>query len=250
VVIAWRGDGRYFATTSAPAAPGGAWRAHVWDREGCSLHAAGEGGARLTGPACWQPNGRHLYAAAEATPAEAAAAHEEVAGLFAAAAASRLAAAGADAGAAGGPKGAAAAAPAPASLQRVVLFERNGLRHGGFDLPPAGAGGGGGAAVRGLAWSPDSELLAVVLGPPAVAAGGEGEATATAAATGGGGGGDGGWWVQVRAALGPCLAARGVGPCGRGRRRPPAPATPLPRNGRPPAHLRSLGDANTPEPST
>ncbi|KAK9834184.1 hypothetical protein WJX81_006434 [Elliptochloris bilobata] len=38
---------------------------------------------------------------------------------------------------------------------RVLLFERNGLQHGGFDLPTPGE-------VTGLHWSPDSELLAVI----------------------------------------------------------------------------------------
>ncbi|KAI8469194.1 MAG: IKI3 family-domain-containing protein [Monoraphidium minutum] len=194
VRITWRGDGRYFATSSAPVA-GGAWRAHVWDREGCALHAAAAAAPGLRAPACWQPNGRHLYVAAEAAPAEAAAAHEEIAGLFAAAAAARLrdagrgvapapaAAAGSGAGAvAGGGVDAAAAAAAPQSVQRVVLYERNGLQHGGFDIPEVEGGRGG--VIWDLIWSPDSELLAVVLGPR------------SGTDDGGGGGGDG-WRVQI-----------------------------------------------------
>ncbi len=43
--------------------------------------------------------------------------------------------------------------------QKVLLYERNGLAHGGFDLLP---GSGDVAALR---WSPDSELLAVLLSP-------------------------------------------------------------------------------------
>ncbi|GBF99867.1 hypothetical protein Rsub_12507 [Raphidocelis subcapitata] len=176
VSIAWRGDGRYFATCSGGA--GRARRVHIWDREGCQLHATGEGGPDLTGAISWQPNGRHLYAAARATPPEAAAAREAIAGAFAAAAAARLRDAGAGlvgggggggGGGNGGGGGGAGCDGAPL-IDRVVLLERNGLRHGSFDLPPAlgGGGGGGGSCaggVRDLIWSPDSELLAVVLGP-------------------------------------------------------------------------------------
>lgn len=39
-----------------------------------------------------------------------------------------------------------------------MLYERNGLEHGGFDLPSPGR-------LSSLAWSCDSELLAVVLRP-------------------------------------------------------------------------------------
>lgn len=35
----------------------------VWEREECTLHAIGEDTAGLLGPLCWQPNGRHIYAA-------------------------------------------------------------------------------------------------------------------------------------------------------------------------------------------
>ena len=47
-----------------------------------------------------------------------------------------------------------------AALVELLLLERNGLQHGGFELPPAP---GGGAAIEQLAWSPDSEFLAIVL---------------------------------------------------------------------------------------
>lgn len=45
--------------------------------------------------------------------------------------------------------------PAQAS-NRVILYERNGLQHGGFEVP-------GGGAVERMEWSRDSELLALVL---------------------------------------------------------------------------------------
>jgi elongator complex protein 1 len=197
VSIAWRGDGRFFATSTA-APGGGPRRIHIWEREGCQLHAAAEAQPGLAPPLAWQPNGRHLYAAGAVPPADAAAAHEGIAGVFAAATAARLRAAGRGAGGRGGAGGDSAAA-LPLQ-QRVVLFERNGLKHGGFDLPgdvPCSGGGGSsgdsetssssgsGAVVRDLQWSPDSELLAVVLGPPE----GAGDHS----------GSGGGWRVQVRA---------------------------------------------------
>lgn len=46
------------------------------------------------------------------------------------------------------------------ALQRVLLFERNGLQHGGFMVPTAAHG-----MINALSWSADSELLAVVVGP-------------------------------------------------------------------------------------
>jgi hypothetical protein len=37
----------------------------VWEREECALHAMGEDTPGLLGPVSWQPNGRHIYAAAQ-----------------------------------------------------------------------------------------------------------------------------------------------------------------------------------------
>lgn len=48
---------------------------------------------------------------------------------------------------------------APSDAASVVFYERNGLRRGEFTLPRRGAG----QTVTQLAWSPDSELLAVVV---------------------------------------------------------------------------------------
>ena len=115
----------------------------VWERDSGALHAVGEAAEGLSGPLTWQPNGRHLYAAACSTSA----------------------------------------------ARRILLYERNGLRHGGFDV----LGHPGTAqlpnsrclhacrrttgrqqevrwwtgAITSLQWSPDSELLAVVLQVPA-----------------------------------------------------------------------------------
>ena len=64
------------------------WVVRVWEHGGCALHAVGEAAEGLSGPLTWQPNGRHLYAAA-----------------------------------------------CSEGRQRVLLYERNGLRHGGFEVP-------------------------------------------------------------------------------------------------------------------
>ena len=37
----------------------------IWERDECVLHAIGEDTVGLLGPVCWQPNGRHIYAAQE-----------------------------------------------------------------------------------------------------------------------------------------------------------------------------------------
>ncbi|DBA88250.1 hypothetical protein WJX77_011440 [Trebouxia sp. C0004] len=108
--ITWRGDGKYFATVSAPAGSDVASSLRVWQTEGCALHAVGKTPSMgLYTVLAWQPNGRHLYAA-----------HAQ------------------------GPH------------HRVVLYETNGLEHGGFDVPRSGR-------LTQLSWSSNSELLAVVL---------------------------------------------------------------------------------------
>lgn len=164
--LSWRGDGKFLASvcSRAPAphaasseasAPepngagairgggsgssasggggGGAdYRIHVWDRATFELHASGEAAEGLLPLLAWQPNGRHLYVAASGAGA--------VSGSD-----SRAAARG--------------ASPQQQHQHAVLLFERNGLRHGGFGLPGAGeaggwaggrAGGGGGVGGGGL----------------------------------------------------------------------------------------------------
>ncbi len=94
--VAWRGDGKFFATLchepldqqqtdpqqqqeSSPAGVNGAADGagagsgsvvgpvvvRVWDREGLELHAVGQAAGGLAAVAAWQPNGRHLYVAAQ-----------------------------------------------------------------------------------------------------------------------------------------------------------------------------------------
>ncbi len=42
------------------------------------------------------------------------------------------------------------------AFNRIILYERNGLQHGGFDVPGSGA-------LAAMEWSRNSELLALVL---------------------------------------------------------------------------------------
>eukprot|EP00887_Chlorella_sp_A99_P002271 scaffold10.g2271.t1 len=170
----------------------------VWDRDACELHSVGEAAPGLLPAAAWQPNGRHLYVAqltqqehqeggaeagAPAAPGggSAAAGEDEAAVRHVGAWKRELRRRQEAAAAAGGQRHAAA----------VLLYERNGLQHGEFAVPtpadaPAGTGsavpggaapggsgaaanglqlngGGGGAGIAQLAWSSDSELLAVVV---------------------------------------------------------------------------------------
>ncbi|GIL52022.1 hypothetical protein Vafri_7984, partial [Volvox africanus] len=150
--LSWRGDGKFFAivcrdptmaaATTAPSAmkasgpPTGApalppFRVRIWDRSTLELHAVCEAAEGLIPLPAWQPNGRHLYVPGEtAVP---------LAG-----------------NSAGG--GSAWTATATGSGASILLYERNGLRHGDFRLPISGP-------VWNLAWSCDSELLAVVTAP-------------------------------------------------------------------------------------
>lgn len=237
VNITWRGDGRYFATSSAPVGSSGhgvnsGGRAvHIWAREDedpepggctaaaaggdfssssgpggrtrvreeeddqqhhqrqrhCLLHASGEqgGAVGLTGAVAWQPNCRHLFAAQVVPAGYDVDAVAPAKGKLAAVPAPQRAAPQAAAG--GGRRALIASAPRTGDEEpgprdspwlRVALFERNGLKHGGFEVvPPTTEGEAAAAAVpppsapshriASMAWSPDSELLAVVLEPTA-----------------------------------------------------------------------------------
>jgi elongator complex protein 1 len=181
VAVSWRGDAKFFATATVDGF-GAAPRVRVWDGASGELHALGEAAEGLQAVLGWQPNGRHLYAAQflpRAAAAEAAPAAADADGDGDAGGATQDQAAQQPRGAQGQApevrhvgawkrelrrqRAAAAAAGAGAAPARVLLFERNGLQHGGFDV--AGQGG----AVQALHWSPDSELLAAVLVHPAAA---------------------------------------------------------------------------------
>lgn len=179
-----------FCCPPAPAAPSGADAAkatvRIWERQTGELHASGETAPGLLAAAAWQPNGRHLFVAssvagpasvggevevrapavqtdaAARTPSRPQEGDNEQARLATAEGIAHVGAwkrelrrRQAEREAAGGSSGAAADRPAAGA---VLLFERNGLRHGGFELPAAE-----GACIEQLAWSPDSEFLAVVL---------------------------------------------------------------------------------------
>lgn len=159
--VCWRGDGKYLATCSASAA-GQPPRVRIWDRELAQLHALGETAPGLQAVMDWQPNCRHLYVAQRRTlAAESGSQEEGVEDL--------------------GPRGAQGQAPevrhvgawkrelrrreeaakaagTAATPNGVILFERNGLHHGRFDVPCFGDG-----TIEAMRWSPDSQLLAVVL---------------------------------------------------------------------------------------
>ncbi|KAG2485392.1 hypothetical protein HYH03_015878 [Edaphochlamys debaryana] len=179
--LSWRGDGKFLAVVCRDAAAAGTATAaaavpvnggdtaaatalppygvRIWDRTTMEIHASGESTDGVLPLPAWQPNGRHLYVAASvAAPAAVAK------------------------GAPGTKPPVLAAAGGGARSPAVLLYERNGLRHGGFPLPSC-------APVAALAWSPDSELLAV-LTAPAPAEGAEG-------ATGEGAEGPAEWCLQL-----------------------------------------------------
>lgn len=166
------------------AADAAAATVRIWDRQTGELHASGEAAAGLLPTAAWQPNGRHLYVASSVAGPAAVGDEAEVRAPAAQGGASpaklpqsgdgeqaRLAAAEgiahvgawkrelrrrqAERAAAGGGSPAVAG---HASAGAVLLYERNGLRHGRFELPAVQ-----GSCIEQLAWSADSEFLAVVL---------------------------------------------------------------------------------------
>ena len=190
VAITWRGDGKFFATVSRDAPTAAAATVRVWEpgtsTTGLELLSVGEAAPGLLPAGAWQPNGRHLYVAQlQQQQAGEAGADEAVPKAVAAGSDDQPAAAVRHVGAwkreLRRRAEAAAAAGEEVHAARVCLFERNGLQHGEFglptpaDRPAAGAAEaagpwGGGATLAQLAWSRDSELLAVVVA--AVDAGG------------------------------------------------------------------------------
>ncbi|PNH07535.1 Elongator complex protein 1 [Tetrabaena socialis] len=159
--ISWRGDGKYFAVVCPdPAAASGKappYRVAIWDRATLELHASGEAAEGLLPLPAWQPNGRHLYVpGAAAAPAKAETRPRAAAADGAPAAPAAGAVAGEEVASGGG-----------GACRSVLLYERNGLRHGGFDLPSTGQSPPWRRTgpVCSMAWSCDSELLALVTSP-------------------------------------------------------------------------------------
>ena len=104
----------------------------IWEAEACKLHAVGEAAPGLLGPIAWQPNGRHLYAAQHTVPSIRVSPETQQSAPRA-----RLRAAKAGEAADGR---ADQDQDGHTSVQRVVLFERNGLLHGGLDVASSGEG--------------------------------------------------------------------------------------------------------------
>ncbi|GAX74696.1 hypothetical protein CEUSTIGMA_g2144.t1 [Chlamydomonas eustigma] len=119
--ISWRGDGKYFATSIMSS---GSRSIKVWDRVDLSLHAEIASVEGILPALSWQPNGRHLYIAAAANTQEM-----------------------------------SSATTSRCPNAKVLMYERNGLPHGGFDVPTQSG------HIHSLQWSLDSELLAIVLNP-------------------------------------------------------------------------------------
>jgi hypothetical protein len=224
--LTWRGDSKYFATntlwstTDSSSSSGACRLLHIWDREDCQLHSTAQAAAGLAAPIAWQPNSRHLYAAAavaQDTQQNAAASagfdsrghplkaapHQQPG--FPSWPAVEAAAAAAAAGGSVTPQqqqqqaSSVVDAAGGSWLQHVLLYECNGLQHGGFDVPTfsqtsSSSSSSNGLVIHALHWSSDSELLAVVLAPA-----GAGQQRAAAA----GAAGDSScatheWHVQVR----------------------------------------------------
>ncbi len=135
----------------------------IWERDsGLTLHATGEAAHGLLPLLAWQPNGRHLYTVhlppdtaaqrpLEGTP-------NNPRGVRAAARAAAAAAAvpiASSKAAVGATDKRSAASQTGAPTPRVMLMERNGLQHGGFDLACSGS-------IDSVTWSCDSEMLSVV----------------------------------------------------------------------------------------
>ena len=117
----------------------------MWDRTTCELHSTAEVTPGLLPAMSWQPNGRHLFCAQsldqqQQQPVSAPTAVVGVTVPSAAAAPTAAVPRGSVRAAAAAHRAAAVAAAGfgtgggPQANQRVVLFERNGLQHGNFNL--------------------------------------------------------------------------------------------------------------------
>ena len=176
--LSWRGDGQFLA--SLISAHGAEPQLRVWEREDLTFHATGEslrparigtgdprgggGGEEREGvsaspphapPLAWQPRGALVAVACvpqrarEDTDTDTASASDALDEQ-----ASRR-----DGRTR---REARASRETPPTKAEIVFFERNGLRRGSFALPARGTG----ARVTSLAWSCDSERLAVCVANP------------------------------------------------------------------------------------
>jgi len=118
----WRGDGKYLALSES--SPSSKTKLAIIKASSLTIMAEHQGDIPLNGLICFQPNGRHLYAASLEEDGE----------------------------------------------SRICLIESNGLAHGSFGLRTRGkylstserqiSTSGHVASIQ---WSPDSQLLAVLL---------------------------------------------------------------------------------------
>jgi len=199
--MSWRGDGKYLATCTEDTFNGSgsgneSSRVRVWDRESGELHALGESVVGVQSVLAWQPNGRHLYVAQhnhllkddlENTSTNS---RTDMQGTGKSGVENGEAAGQQQRGAQGQApevrhvgawkrelrrrKEAAQAAGGIASPNQILLFERNGLQHGQFDVPTFSkyssqneknedTTNDENVVIESLVWSPNSDVLAVVL---------------------------------------------------------------------------------------
>ncbi|KAH7624735.1 putative Elongator complex protein 1 [Nannochloris sp. 'desiccata'] len=199
--MSWRGDGKYLATCTDDSFSGSGngsvsiSRVRVWDRESGELHALGESVDGVQSVLAWQPNGRHLYVAQhniplkdnlEKTSTSSSSGIQNIGTIRENGEAPEQQQRGAQGQApevrhVGAWKRelrrreeAAKAAGGTASPNQILLFERNGLQHGQFDVPhfiksdqsnkdKVSSNDDNVVIIESLVWSPDSDVLAVVL---------------------------------------------------------------------------------------
>jgi len=206
--MSWRGDGKYLATCTEDTSTSGSSRVRVWDRESGELHALGEYVVGVQSVLAWQPNGRHLYVAQHSNPSLKDTTLENISSTSSSTSPQSTAVvvtrsvngeATTDYTHQRGAQGqapevrhvgawkrelrrreeAAKAAGGIASPNQILLFERNGLQHGEFDVPTFNLNSSQNkknqdgiyddddenenVCIESLAWSPDSDVLAVVL---------------------------------------------------------------------------------------
>ena len=185
--ISWRGDGKYFASTIKINNNSGV-QLHIWDREGGELHATGEHADNLHHVIAWQPNCRHLYAAQSLVDAtthhhphqdDDGDQHQQETSTItdtttttttttATSLEDKVKHVGAWKRELRRQQEAQQATDHLHASHKVILYERNGLQHGGFGVStrsveyyeqsPIDV-----STITSMAWSRDSEFLALVL---------------------------------------------------------------------------------------
>lgn len=174
--ISWRGDGKYFATTIKINNDNGV-QLHIWDREDGELHATGEHAENLHHVIAWQPNCRHLYAAQSLV--EATTHHQEETSTTtdtttttttttATLLEDKVKHVGAWKRELRRQQEAQQATDHLHASHKVILYERNGLQHGGFGVPTRSVeyyehSLTDVSTITSMTWSRDSEFLALVL---------------------------------------------------------------------------------------